>query len=79
MVQIHSPRPLPKSCLSFAYAAFAISATMTFCIPMCIKSKPSPTRSARFLARTALNTAMRVPAYLRPVPGTEAFGLHRNR
>ncbi len=39
MVQIHSPRPLPKSCLSLVYATFSASAAAAFCGPMWTNSK----------------------------------------
>jgi hypothetical protein len=46
MVQIHSPRPLPNSCLSLAYATFSVFVLATFCGPMWTNSKPRPMRSA---------------------------------
>src|ERR1700722_12379416 len=45
-VQILSPRPLPKSCLSLVYATFSTSPFILFCGPTWTNSKPSPTRSA---------------------------------
>ena len=46
MVQIHSPRPLPKACLSFVYATFSASAAKAFCGPLRKNSKPNPIRPA---------------------------------
>ncbi len=47
MVQIHSPRPLPKPCLSLVYATFSASAAAAFCGPLWTNSKPNRELIAR--------------------------------
>lgn len=52
MVQIHSPQPLPNSCLSLVYATFCFFTEATFCGPLWTNSKPKPIRIAKGTERT---------------------------
>jgi hypothetical protein len=44
VVQIHSPRPLPKPCLSLVYATFCFLSSSAFCGQLWTNSKPKPRR-----------------------------------